>query len=296
MSSQNIFGLSCALATPFLPDDGIDYARMVQHARNCLSEGCSSVTVFGTTGEGSSLGLAERIKAVAALREAGIAPQAIIGGVMSASQDDALEQARLLLDANCKAVLLAPPFYFKGVSDDGLFGWFSGLFDKLGAQARDVILYNIPSVTAVSLSVSLIGRLRAAFPRVVTGVKDSSGDWPYTQGLLAAHSDLIILIGDERHLAHGVRLGAQGAISGLANVIAPRLLRLVQQGVDDPAIVQFVNQVVSYPVIPAVKALVATKTGDDNWRRMRSPLVDLSPADAIALAGVYSSAFAEKAA
>ena len=160
------------LATPFLPDGGIDYVRMVQHARNCLGEGCGSVTVFGTTGEGSSLGLAERIKAIAALKEAGIASQAIIGGVMSASQDDAPDQTRILMDADCKAVLLAPPFYFKGVSDDGLFAWFSGLFGKLGAQARDVILYNIPSVTAVPLSVSLIGRLRAAFPGVVTGVKD----------------------------------------------------------------------------------------------------------------------------
>lgn len=296
MSSRNIFGLSCALAAPFLPDSGIDYGRLVQHARNCLSEGCNSVTIFGTTGEGSSLGLAERIKTVAALKQAGVASLAIVGGVMSASQDDALDQASLLLEADCKAVLLAPPFYFKGVSDDGLFAWFSGLFDKLGSRARDIILYNIPSVTAVPLSVSLIGRLRAAFPGVVTGVKDSSGDWPYTQALLAAHSDLIILIGDERHLAHGVRLGAQGAISGLANVIAPRLLRLVREGNDDPAIVQFVDHVVSYPVIPAVKALVAMKTGDDNWRRMRSPLVDLSPADAAALAGVYSSAFAEKAA
>jgi 4-hydroxy-tetrahydrodipicolinate synthase len=296
MPSRKTFGLSCALATPFLPDGGIDDVRLVQHARNCLSEGCSSVTIFGTTGEGSSLGLTERIKVVAALGKAGVASQAIIGGVMSSAQDDALDQTRLLMDADCKAVLLAPPFYFKGVSDDGLFAWFSGLFDKLGDRAPDVILYNIPSVTAVELSVSLIGRLRAAFPGVVTGVKDSSGNWPYTQALLAAHSDLIILIGDERHLAHGVRLGAQGAIAGLANVIAPRLLRLVQTGNDDSAVVQFVNDVVRYPVIPAVKALIAAKTGDDNWRRMRSPLVDLPQADAVTLAGIYSSISTEKAA
>jgi 4-hydroxy-tetrahydrodipicolinate synthase len=296
MSSRKIFGLSCALATPFLPDGGIDYLRLVQHVRDCLDEGCSSVTVFGTTGEGSSLGLAERTKVIASLKEAGVAPQAIIGGVMSASRDDALNQARIILEAGCKAVLLAPPFYFKGVSDDGLFAWFSGLFDKLGAEARDVILYNIPSVTAVQLSVSLIGRLRTAFPKVVTGVKDSSGDWPYTQSLLAAHSDLVILIGDERHLAHGVRLGAQGAISGLANIIAPRLLGLVEHGREDSAVVQLVNDILKYPVIPAVKALVAAKTGDDNWRRMRSPLVDLSPADAGVLAGIYASVFAEKVA
>jgi 4-hydroxy-tetrahydrodipicolinate synthase len=296
MVSKNIFGLSCALATPFLPEGGIDYPRMVQHARNCLRDGCGSVTLFGTTGEGSSLGIAERRRAVATLKEAGIASRAIVGGVMSASEDEAAEQTRILMDADCKAVLLAPPFYFKGVTDDGLFAWFAGLFGKLGNQARDVILYNIPSVTAVQLSVSLIGRLRTAFPGVVIGVKDSSGDWPYTQSLLAAHSDLVILIGDERHLAHGVRLGAQGAISGLANVIAPRLLRLVQTGSEDPAVVQLVNDLIKYPVIPAVKALVATKTGDDNWRRMRSPLVDLPAADAKTLGGIYLSVFAEKAA
>ncbi len=93
-----------------------------------------------------------------------------------------------------------------------------------------------------------------------------------------------------------MRLGAQGAISGLANVIAPRLLGLVQRGNEDPAVVQLVNDVLKYPVISAVKALVAAKTGDDNWRRMRSPLVDLSPADAGVLAGIYASVFAEKAA
>ena len=296
MTSKNIFGLSCALATPFLPEGGIDYPRMVQHARDCLRDGCGSVTVFGTTGEGSSLGMAERRKVIAALKEAGVASRAIIGGVMSASEDDAAEQTRILIDADCKAVLLAPPFYFKGVTDDGLFAWFAGLFGKLGNQARDVILYNIPSVTAVQLSVSLIGRLRAAFPGVVIGVKDSSGDWPYTQSMLAAHSDLVILIGDERHLAHGVRLGAQGAISGLANVIAPRLLDLIKTGSEDPAVVQLVNDLIKYPVIPAVKALVAAKTGDDNWRRMRSPLVDLPAADAKTLGGIYLSVFAEKAA
>jgi 4-hydroxy-tetrahydrodipicolinate synthase len=295
--SKDGFGLSCALATPFLANGNIDYARMTQHAQNCLGEGCGSVTVFGTTGEGASFGLSERVSTIAALKDAGVdARRAIIGGVASASQDDALDQTAILIDADCRAVLFAPPFYFKGVSDEGLFAWFAELFEKLGSRARDIILYNIPSVTAVTLSVSLIGRLRAAFPEVIVGVKDSSGNWAYTQELLAAHADLVILIGDERHLAHGVRLGAQGAISGLANIIAPRLLPLVREGRDDAGIVQLVDELLKYPVIPAVKSLIAHKTNDKDWRRARPPLLPLTQTDHALLTNAYSAIFTEKAA
>jgi 4-hydroxy-tetrahydrodipicolinate synthase len=295
--SKEAFGLSCALVTPFLANGDVDFARMTQHARNCLDEGCGSVTVFGTTGEGASFGLSERVKTIAALKDAGIdARQAIVGGVASASLDDTLEQTRILIDADCRAVLLAPPFYFKGVSDDGLFAWFAALFDKLGSRARDIILYNIPSVTAVTLSVSLIGRLRTAFPQVIKGVKDSSGNWPYTQELLATHSDLAILIGDERHLAHGVRLGAQGTICGLANVIAPRMLPLVREGRDDTGVVRLVDELLKYPVTPAVKSLMAHKTGDKEWLRARPPLMAMTAADHAALTGAYATIFADKAA
>jgi 4-hydroxy-tetrahydrodipicolinate synthase len=291
------FGLSSALATPFRAGGEVDYARITQHARDCLADGCGSVTAFGTTGEGASFGLDERRRTIAALKDAGIdARRAIIGGVASASLDDACDQAAMLFEADCRAVLLAPPFYFKGVSDDGLFAWFAGLFEKLGGRARDIILYNIPSVTAVTLSVALIGRLRTAFPDIIIGVKDSSGDWTYTQQLLAAHSDLVILIGDERHLAKGVRLGAQGAISGLANVIAPQLLPLALEGRDDAGIVQLVDELLKYPVIPAVKSLIAHKTGDQTWRRVRPPLRALTEADHAALTGAHAALLAEPAA
>jgi 4-hydroxy-tetrahydrodipicolinate synthase len=291
------FGLSCALATPFHAIGTVDCERLAQHARACLNEGCGSVTLFGTTGEGASFGLGERVTTIAALKDAGIdARRAIIGGVASTSQNDAFDQASVLVDADCKAVLLAPPFYFKGVSDDGLFNWFAGLFEKLGGRARDIILYNIPSVTAVTLSVALIGKLRAAFPDVVIGVKDSSGNWAYTQELLAAHSALVILIGDERHLAHGVRLGARGAISGLANVIAPRLLPLAQDGRDDAGIAQFVDELLKFPVIPAVKSLVAYKTKDQAWLRARPPLMALRQSDHALLTKTFSGIFADKAA
>jgi len=284
------FGLSCALATPFDADGAVDHARLVSHVRWCLAAECDSVTVFGTTGEGSSLGISAREQILGALKGAGIDLRAhVLGGVTAASVEDALAQTRLLLDAGCRGVLLTPPFYFKDVSDHGLFAWFSELFKTLNGRARDVIVYNIPSVSAVALSVELISRLRTAFPNTITGVKDSSGDWPYTERLLAAHQDIAILIGDERDLARGVQLGAEGAISGLANICPDRLLPLIRSGQADERIVALVGEVLKYPVTPAVKALIAHRAGDEAWLNVRPPLVPLTSGDASRLTGAFQA-------
>ena len=286
MASTERFGLSAALTMPFDAAMGIDTPRAIDHAKWCLQNGCGSVTLFGTTGEGSSIGAEERRELLDAFLAAGIAPRRIVSGVMANSVQDAAEQSGLALDAGCRGILLAPPSYFKNVGDEGLYAWFSAVFTALGASARDIIVYNIPSVTAVELSVDLIGRLKAAFPGVVTGVKDSSGNWSYTQKLLAAHGDLAILIGDERSLAAGVRLGAQGAISGMANIYPARLLPMIEEGRDDRALSGFVDELVKYPVVPAVKAMVARRTGDATWRAARAPLSTISAADETRLAGL----------
>lgn len=280
------FGLSVALATPFDGQGQVDAARAAAHARWCLANGCGSITLFGTTGEGASIAAGERQVLLSTLLAEGIEPRQIVVGVMANAIGDAAAQARQALEAGCRGVLLAPPSYFKGLQDDGLFAWFAAVFEAIGPQARDVIVYNIPSVTAVELSVALVGRLRQAFPAVVAGVKDSSGNWPYTQALLAAHGDLIILIGDERHLAAGVRLGGQGAISGMANICPQRLLPLAFEGRDDAELTAIVEALVHYPVVPAVKALIADLTGDPAWSAVRAPLVALPEHDAGRLVGL----------
>ena len=283
-SPHQRFGLSCALSTPFAHSGAIDYGLLIGHAGACLAEGCDSVTLFGTTGEGASLSGAERQATIDAFIAAGFnARTQLIGCVAASALDDAVMQCRMLYNADCRAVLLAPPFYFKGVSDDGVFAWFSQLFQRLAPAARDIILYHIPGVTGVALSVSLIGRLRAAFPQLIIGVKDSSGDWPYTQDLLKTHADLAILVGDERHLAHGVRLGGQGAISGMANVIAPLLREMTQSGREDGRVLDLVGDVLKHPVVPVIKLLIAAKRGDPVWEHVRPPLVPVKAADAVAL-------------
>lgn len=295
-SGQERFGLSAALTTPFDLDGKIDVSRALKHARARLDSGCSSVTLFGTTGEGSSIADAERAALLDSFIAEGFAASNIVVGVMENSVADAVLQSADALRRGCKAILLAPPSYFKNLSDDGLFNWFSAVFKGLGDDARSIILYNIPSVTAVELSVDLISRLRAAFGGIITGVKDSSGTWAYTEKLLAAHKDIAILIGDERALAAGVRLGGQGAISGMANLFPERLLRMVNDGQDDAELVSAVQQLLNYPVTPAVKAMVARHTGDMEWRHVRAPLVSLKDADFNAIGSVFDRLHMAKAA
>ena len=233
---------------------------------------------------------------MAAIAGAGIdLSRQVIGGVAAASIEDAVLQMRTIFDAGCRGVLMTPPFYFKDVTDDGLFAWFAGVFEK-AAAGGEIILYNIPPVTQVTLSVDLIDRLKTAFPGLVTGVKDSSGDWDYTKRLLAAHAELAILVGDERHLAPAMRLGAMGAISGLANVIPGALSPLIAEHREDARIVAIVDALLRYPVTAAVKALIAHRTGDPSWLAMRPPLAALPEPAAADLGALFDRLFPAKVA
>ncbi len=290
------FGLSAALTSPFKADGMIDVDVMIGHARRCLANGCDSVTLFGTTGEGCSIGSRERQIVLSRFIEAEIAPSAIVTGVLVDSIEDAADQASQALEAGVRNILLAPPSYFKNVSDDGLFAWFSAVFEKLGTAARDVLVYNIPSVTMVTLSVELVGRLRRAFPGIVTGVKDSSGNWAHTEQLLKDHGDLIILIGDERDLAKGVRLGGQGAISGVANFLPGEVRAMAVDGKDDGRVVDLVVELLKFPVTPAVKVLLSHTMGEDIWLNVRAPLVAISSEDRSRIKGAFDALFRKQAA
>lgn len=291
MSKTARFGLSVALTTPFDPDGRIDLDRMTAQARRCLAGGCDGVTLFGTTGEGASIARGERAEVLAAMGRAGIAPDRIVCGVAETAVAEAAARAGEALDAGCRNVMMPPPFYFRHPSVDGLFEWYAAVFRGLGSRARDVVLYHIPSATEVPLPLELILRLARAFPGVVVGVKDSGGDWAFTEALLEARGALEIMVGDERHLARAVRRGGAGAISGLANVCPGRVRGLAVDGRDDPGVVELVDALVRLPVTPAVKALVAHVVGDEAWRRTRPPLDPTPVAAAAALADLHDRVF-----
>ncbi|MGL4291293.1 MAG: dihydrodipicolinate synthase family protein [Phreatobacter sp.] len=297
-SSTSRFGLSCAIATPFGTDGAIDRTRLAAHATDLLARGCDGITVFGTTGEGPSIGLAEREASFGTLATAGIPLGGrVVAGVMASALPDALVQARIALDAGCRALLVAPPFFFKGVGDDGVFDWYGRFFEALADRLGPVILYHIPQLTGVSLSIALIGRLKSAFPLVVAGVKDSGGDWSHTEALLAAHADdLDILVGDERHVAAAFRNGAAGTICGFANLIPEAMRTVAHGGGERDEIAQLSALLGDHAFLPWLKTLLAHRASDPAWRVLRPPLAGLS---AEAMAGVqaaYDRSFRARAA
>lgn len=293
MTITSRFGLSCAISTPFDAAGNVDVRRLVAHAIDRLARGCDSVTLFGTTGEGASIGLSARVAVMDAMIEAGIAPRTqLLSTVVASSIEDAADQAKLALDAGVRGILLTPPFYFRGVSDDAIFAWFGQLFDRLGGSARDMFAYHLPSVTGMPLSVELIGRLKRAFPGVIAGVKDSSGSWANTEALLQQHSELMILVGDERDLAKSVRMGGSGSICGVANVAPEILIGAAKHGREDARIRPVVEAIIAHPVLPAIKALIAHQKRDSDWARMRPPMVDLDAAAVAQLAASFDKAMA----
>ena len=293
----NRFGLSVALATPFAEDRSIDLPRLVAHGLQSLADGCGSLTVFGTTGEGASLGLNERQRALGALVGAGVDPRTqLVVGIAASSVEDAIAQGRAGLMLGCPGYLLAPPFYFKGAGDEGLFDWFAAVLTGLGPKASNVLLYHIPQVTSVGLSVALVDRLKKAFPGQVAGVKDSSGDWANAQALLKEHGDLHILIGDERLLAKAMHLGASGTICGLAN-IAPDLMQAPVNGIEEPRVNAMIDVVLPYAVTAAVKLLIGQRRNDPvAWSRMRAPLRSLGEAEGRKLYAAIDAIRAKRAA
>ena len=272
------FGLGVALVTPFARDGGVDLARLRKHARRCLDEGCSAVTVFGTTGEGASLGLGQRASVLESLDEGGFDLRAhVLAGVAASSVEDAVAQANQLFDAGGRGILLAPPFYFKDVPDEGVFRWMASVIERCRSP-REVVVYHIPQVTGVPFDSALVGRLKRAFPGVVTAVKDSFGDWASTERLIADHPDLHILVGDERMLARAVRAGGSGAINGFANFCAPALLPMTERGEEVPGVNALVEALLRHPVTASVKALVAHRYRDDGFLAVAPPLLPVDDA------------------
>lgn len=280
------FGISAALTTPFGADGRIDLMRLHNHMNGLLSRGCRSVTLFGTTGEGPSIDVDTRLDILDRVMERGMDPARVNLALHGTSARQVVRQAEAALYLGVTTFLLPPPCYYGQPSDEGLANWFRAVFSQFADTDARFILYHIPQVIGVGVSVSLVQTLKNEFPRQVCGVKDSAGDFAHTSRLLAL-DDLQILVGDERQLARCAHLGAAGSISGIANLFPQRLVRCLETGREDPAINRIVDTVLQFPVTPAIKAMVAHNYSDQQWRRTAPPLVALNDKAYVRLAEAH---------
>lgn len=268
------FGISAALLTPICANGSINLPLFCAHAQDLLSRGINGVTPFGTTGEGASIGIQERSEVISALLASGIPPQKITLGIATCALEDAIAQVQQGIEFGVTAFLVLPPFYFKGVGDEALFEWHQRLFDAVDDRAR-FVLYHIPQVSHVPLSIDLVTRLSAHFPQQIMAIKDSSGDWDNTRTLIET-GKIPVLVGDERLLHKAAALGAVGSICGMANLYPERMQRLFDSQTEDQQLSDEVDAIVSVPVIPALKLIMAERNDNRDWSHLRPPLQELS--------------------
>ena len=276
-------GVLSPVITPFTADLAPDAARLVRHCRWLLSQDVG-LAVFGTNSEGNSLSVAEKMSLLEALAEAGLPGERMMPGTGCSALTDTVELTRHAVKLGARGVLMLPPFYYKGVSDDGLFASYAQVIERVADARLRVYLYHIPPVSQVPITLTLIERLLKAYPGVIAGIKDSSGDWANTQAMLERFQPqgFDVFAGSETFLLATLRGGGAGCISATANVnpgAISRLYRSWQQPDADAqqkALDAIRGTFQKFPMIPALKAAVAHHAGQPEIATVRPPLVGLT--------------------
>ena len=197
--------------TPFDHEGHVDLGAYSAFAQWLVSRGVDGLVPFGSTGEGPSLSMRERLAVLAALPDA-VPGTTLIPAIEESSQDAVLEFVAAVNDLPVAGIMILPPYYFRPLAADDLRRFLDPV---LAASRHPVLLYHIPQF-GPPVPVEVLSGSR------LWGVKDSGGDISYTKAVLEAGAS--VLVGSERVLVDAVGLGASGGIFGLANLLPEPLL------------------------------------------------------------------------
>ena len=296
--SQRIRGVLAPVVTPFKADLSPGRQRFIRHCQWLLSHNCG-LAVFGTNSEANSMSAEERSTLLDALVAAGIDPSRIMPGTGCCSITETVELTAHAVKHGCAGVLMLPPFYYKNVSEEGLYRYFSEVVQRVGDTRLKIYLYHIPPVAIVGVTPKLVERLLKAYPNAIAGMKDSSGDWNNTKTFLDAFArdGFDVFVGSESFLLANMRNGGVGTISATANVSPAAIHKLYRQWntADDADnadqqqsklnVVREVFTSRKFPsMIAALKQAIAIYANDPEWTRVRPPLVELTTEQAKLLA------------
>ena len=288
--SDRLSGVLCPVITPFDEDLFPDEKRLVRQCEWLLSQNVG-LAVFGTNSEANSLSVDEKIELLVGLVEAGIDPSRMMPGTGCCALTDTVRLTAHAARKGCAGVLMLPPFYYKDVSDDGIYASVAEVIQRVGNDDLRIYLYHIPPIAQVGYSIDLIERLVTDFPKTVVGIKDSSGDWANTHAMLERQwDDFRVFVGSESFLLANMQNGGAGCISATANINPAAIDALYGNWQSDEAVAMQAGLdkirgiVADYPMIPALKATVAEYSGDDAWRAVRPPLLQLGGENSAKLA------------
>ena len=282
-SAPRIKGILSPVVTPFNRDLSPDANRFVQQCKWLLSQNCG-LAVFGTNSEANSLSVNERIALLDSLLAAGLDASRMMPGTGCCALTDTVRLTEHAVKAGCSGVLMLPPFYYKDVSEDGLYRSFAEVVERVGDSRLRIYLYHIPPVAVVGITPKLVERLLKAYPSAIAGMKDSSGDWNNTKTFLDAFAKqgFDVFVGSESFLLANMRNNGAGCISATANVNPAAIDKLYREwrNNDAPDQQEQLNATRKatgqYIMIPALKAVIAHYAKDPAWATVRPPLVPLT--------------------
>ena len=282
-SSSKLRGIWAPCLTPIKDNYTIDQLRLQDHIDWLLSNGCSGVVLFGTTGEAASFSATERMTALEKLIASGVSPRNLIIGNGFPAITDTVAVTRHAVELGCESVLMVPPFYFKDISVEGISTSYRHVFDEVNSLRLRVVLYHYPKMSAVPIMHALIDKLIESHGELIAGLKDSSGDWQSVEGFIRAYPNLSIFPGSDMLLLKGLKIGAVGTITATAD-INPAGIRKVYDLWSDAKNAEVaqskaeqIRQIVfRYPLAAALKSVHSAFRSDPDWNRVRPPLVVLS--------------------
>ena len=269
--------------TPFKADGSPDTQKLLKQCQWLEANGVGQA-IFGTNSEANSISAPQKMDTLSALIQGGLNPAHMMPGTGATSIDATVTMTRHAVQHKCAGVLMLPPFYYKDVIDDGLFAFYSEVIQKVGDAGLQIYIYNIPPVTKINLSLSLLERLANAYPKTIVGMKDSSGDWAYTESVikLLAPSGFRVYAGSEVFLMRTLHAGGVGCISATANVNPKAIAQLAAHWQESDAdqhqtaLDQVRSIFAQYQMIAGMKTAVAYYSKDSEWLRVRPPLMQLS--------------------
>ena len=262
MAAARIKGVLSPVVTPFKRDLSPDVGRFIAHCKWLLSQDCG-LAVFGTNSEANSMSARERMGLLDAIVSAGVPTDRMMPGTGACSINEAARVSAHATKNGVAGVLMLPPFYYKGVPEEGLFRFFSEVVQRVGDDRLRVYLYHIPPVSAVPITHKLVERLMKAYPKQIAGMKDSADDWAHTKSMI-----------------DNIKSGGAGCISATANINPGKIAETYKKYAtpEGEKLQGWINEVrgvmQGYVMIPALKYCVAHYGSDAAWTPVRPPLVE----------------------
>jgi 4-hydroxy-tetrahydrodipicolinate synthase len=298
MTEPRLSGVIAAIATAVDENGEPDCARSTALAKFLLDHGCDALNVLGTTGEATSFSTEQRRRLMTAYRDAGLPMERLMVGTGAAAVRDAVELTRHAAELGFAAALLLPPFYYKGVADDGLVAYVEAIVAATKLRPIPVYLYHFPALSGVAWHVGLVARIVASFGNRIAGLKDSSGDLGFARAAAAVAPGFAVFPSNETALLEARNGPFAGCISATVNLNADLCARAYRGG-DAVALEAAANIRKLFdgkPLIAGVKALLAHIHGDPAWARVMPPLSAFSAADRAGAVAGYDSVRARRVA